>query len=232
MNIASGDIIYATFVIGAGIIGYRMVRTDAMGSLGKVIFIGGGLALLLDFHSKFGWKFGAAQNGFWKIASPDKTRLAGIVIAISLALRDRYAPMISEAGLAVQRMKGDAEADLDRQRREIEKDLARQHRENNARIEEENRADRENLEREKREARERMDREREEVEKEREKTKRGDPYDILGVARDATQAEIKKAYRKLISQYHPDKAHQTTPEIQKLAEERLKDINWAFEELR
>ena len=31
------------------------------------------------------------------------------------------------------------------------------------------------------------------------------PYEVLGAARDASQAEIKKAYRKLSLQYHPDK---------------------------
>lgn len=33
-----------------------------------------------------------------------------------------------------------------------------------------------------------------------------DPYKILGIDRNASEADVKKAYRKLAKEYHPDKA--------------------------
>ncbi|MDR2529213.1 MAG: molecular chaperone DnaJ [Synergistaceae bacterium] len=50
-----------------------------------------------------------------------------------------------------------------------------------------------------------------------------DLYQILGVARDASQAELKKAYRQLVRQYHPD-TNKDNPE----AEEKFKKINAAY----
>ena len=50
-----------------------------------------------------------------------------------------------------------------------------------------------------------------------------DLYEILGVPRDATQADIKKAYRQLVRKYHPD-AHPGDKE----AEEKFKKINAAY----
>lgn len=51
-----------------------------------------------------------------------------------------------------------------------------------------------------------------------------DYYDILGVARDASGDEIKRAYRKLARQHHPDVAHDKSK-----AEHHFKEINEAYE---
>lgn len=53
-----------------------------------------------------------------------------------------------------------------------------------------------------------------------------DYYAILGVPRDASEEDIKKAFRRLARQYHPDVARD-----QKAAEEKFKEINEAYEVL-
>ncbi len=57
-----------------------------------------------------------------------------------------------------------------------------------------------------------------------------DPYKVLGVSRDATDDEIKKAYRELARKYHPDN-YANSP-IADLAEEKMKEINTAYSDIQ
>jgi curved DNA-binding protein CbpA len=54
-----------------------------------------------------------------------------------------------------------------------------------------------------------------------------DPYSILGVARNATDSEIRAAYHALVAKYHPDK-YQGNP-LEGLAAEKMAEINRAYE---
>lgn len=53
-----------------------------------------------------------------------------------------------------------------------------------------------------------------------------DPYKVLGLPRDASQNDIRKAHRKLVMKYHPD----SNPENPR-AEERFKEVQQAYEVL-
>ncbi len=53
------------------------------------------------------------------------------------------------------------------------------------------------------------------------------PYQVLGVSQDATDEEIKKAYRELAKKYHPDN-YADNP-LADLADEKMKEINEAYD---
>jgi DnaJ like chaperone protein len=54
-------------------------------------------------------------------------------------------------------------------------------------------------------------------------------YAILGLQKGADMDEIKKAYRKLSMQYHPDKVRHLGEEFRLVAEEKMKEINQAYD---
>jgi len=55
-----------------------------------------------------------------------------------------------------------------------------------------------------------------------------EPYELLGVAPDATVDEVKSAYRQMVKVYHPDKAD---PFMKKHNEQVIKLINGAYDRL-
>ncbi|MFA6948143.1 MAG: DnaJ domain-containing protein, partial [Eubacteriales bacterium] len=57
-----------------------------------------------------------------------------------------------------------------------------------------------------------------------------DPYKVLGVSPDATDDEVKKAYRDLARKYHPD-TYVNNP-LADLAQEKMKEINEAYDEIQ
>ena len=54
-----------------------------------------------------------------------------------------------------------------------------------------------------------------------------DPYAVLGVSKNATEDEIKNAYRELARKYHPD--NYTDNPLSDLAGEKMKEINEAYD---
>ena len=59
-------------------------------------------------------------------------------------------------------------------------------------------------------------------------------YAQLGLTRTASDAEIKRAYRKLVSQYHPDKlvSRGLPEEMMEVAKNRVRDINTAYDQIK
>lgn len=69
------------------------------------------------------------------------------------------------------------------------------------------------------------------------RTKKGEMTDeecfaVLGLKSNATNEQIKFAYKKLITQYHPDKVANLGSELQELASKKTKEINEAYQTLK
>jgi DnaJ-domain-containing protein 1 len=59
-----------------------------------------------------------------------------------------------------------------------------------------------------------------------------DPYRTLGLDRQASDEQVDRAYRRLMSQYHPDRVAQAAPELRELAERRAREINAAYSRIK
>jgi DnaJ like chaperone protein len=61
---------------------------------------------------------------------------------------------------------------------------------------------------------------------------RADPYVVLGIERSANERDINRAYRKLMSENHPDNLGDVPDELKRRAEERAREINAAYERVK
>ena len=57
-------------------------------------------------------------------------------------------------------------------------------------------------------------------------------YRILGISEQSSDEELERAYRKLMSQYHPDRVSGAADEFRELAEQRTRSINAAYDRIR
>lgn len=57
-------------------------------------------------------------------------------------------------------------------------------------------------------------------------------YKILEIPPDATNEEVKKAYRQMAKKHHPDMVSNLGEEIQKAAQEKFRKINEAYETIK
>ncbi len=63
-------------------------------------------------------------------------------------------------------------------------------------------------------------------------TRGPDPYAVLGIERSADDRAVKRAYRKLISEHHPDRLGDLPEAMRKQAEARASEINAAYERIK
>lgn len=57
-------------------------------------------------------------------------------------------------------------------------------------------------------------------------------YKILGIESTATDDEVKKAYREMAKKYHPDKVAYLGEDVRKSAEQKLQEVNEAYEKIK
>lgn len=61
--------------------------------------------------------------------------------------------------------------------------------------------------------------------------RRHDPYRVLGLTEDASDAEVDLAWRRLVSQYHPDKLAGAADDLRRQADDKMRTINTAHDRI-
>ncbi len=61
---------------------------------------------------------------------------------------------------------------------------------------------------------------------------RNNPYRVLNLTSDATDAEVDQAYRRMMSQYHPDKMSGAAEELRRQAGIKASEINAAYDRIK
>ena len=64
------------------------------------------------------------------------------------------------------------------------------------------------------------------------KLSRDNPYRVFNLTSEASDAEVDQAYRRLISQYHPDKMAGVAEELREQAEKKASEINAAYDRIK
>ncbi|MEP6634801.1 MAG: DnaJ domain-containing protein [Luteimonas sp.] len=64
------------------------------------------------------------------------------------------------------------------------------------------------------------------------KSSNDDPYRVFGLTEEASDADIDLAYRRLITQYHPDKLSGVAEDLRKQAEAKARTINAAHDRIQ
>ncbi len=62
--------------------------------------------------------------------------------------------------------------------------------------------------------------------------RRDEHYGVLGLTREASDGEVDQAYRRLISQYHPDRLSGAAADLRDQAERKAREINGAYDQIK
>jgi DnaJ like chaperone protein len=60
----------------------------------------------------------------------------------------------------------------------------------------------------------------------------GSAYKVLEITADANDEEVKKAYRRMATKYHPDKVSHLGHDVQEAAKRKFQDLQAAYEKIK